>query len=128
MRNNAHLHVRRDAYRFAPPGATRSFHACDPRWDALGALERKYSPDQPRVPAGNPDGGQWTGDSPNFQGSPIRVAATVIRICIASGRSLSTDQFGNKSYSVTYQCAGGLSFTRFGLGHDFPGIVIDPFQ
>ena len=21
---------------------------------------RKYSPDQPRVPAGNPDGGQWT--------------------------------------------------------------------
>jgi hypothetical protein len=28
--------------------------------DALGALGRKYSPDQPRVPAGNPDGGQWT--------------------------------------------------------------------
>jgi CDI toxin RNase A-like protein len=23
---------------------------------------RKYRPDQPRVPAGNPDGGQWTGD------------------------------------------------------------------
>ncbi|HUC60929.1 MAG TPA: hypothetical protein VMF53_03150 [Alphaproteobacteria bacterium] len=23
---------------------------------------RKYSPDQPRVPAGNPDGGQWTGE------------------------------------------------------------------
>jgi hypothetical protein len=22
--------------------------------------ERKYSPDQPRVPAGNPDGGEWT--------------------------------------------------------------------
>jgi hypothetical protein len=27
---------------------------------ALRALGRKYSPDQPRVPAGNPDGGQWT--------------------------------------------------------------------
>jgi hypothetical protein len=25
-----------------------------------GALD-KFSPDQPRVPAGNPDGGQWTG-------------------------------------------------------------------
>lgn len=25
--------------------------------------ERKYSPDQPRVPAGNPDGGQWTDGS-----------------------------------------------------------------
>ena len=23
---------------------------------------RKYRPDQPRVPAGNPDGGQWTDD------------------------------------------------------------------
>jgi hypothetical protein len=28
---------------------------------ALRALGRKYSADQPRVPAGNPDGGQWTG-------------------------------------------------------------------
>jgi hypothetical protein len=26
----------------------------------LQRLRRKYSPDQPRVPAGNPDGGQWT--------------------------------------------------------------------
>jgi len=24
------------------------------------AVETKYDPDQPRVPAGNPDGGQWT--------------------------------------------------------------------
>ena len=23
-------------------------------------LERRYAPDQPRVPAGSPDGGQWT--------------------------------------------------------------------
>ena len=27
------------------------------------AKDRKYSPDQPRVPAGNPDGGQWTSGS-----------------------------------------------------------------
>jgi hypothetical protein len=27
---------------------------------ALRRLRHKYSPDQPRVPAGNPDGGQWT--------------------------------------------------------------------
>ncbi len=26
----------------------------------LWQLRRKYSPSQPRVPAGNPDGGQWT--------------------------------------------------------------------
>jgi len=29
-------------------------------WQAPDFAERKYSPDQPRVPAGNPDGGQWT--------------------------------------------------------------------
>jgi hypothetical protein len=26
------------------------------------ALQTKYRPDQPRVPAGNPDGGQWTSE------------------------------------------------------------------
>jgi len=29
----------------------------------LRRFRRKYSPDQPRVPAGNPDGGQWTDGS-----------------------------------------------------------------
>jgi hypothetical protein len=29
----------------------------------LRAALKKYSPDQPRVPAGNPDGGQWTNES-----------------------------------------------------------------
>ena len=32
---------------------------CDPR---LRSYVMKYSSDQPRVPAGNPDGGQWTGE------------------------------------------------------------------
>ncbi len=30
---------------------------------ALRALERRYSADQPRVPAGSPDGGQWVGNN-----------------------------------------------------------------
>jgi hypothetical protein len=30
---------------------------------ALRRFQEKYSPDQPRVPAGNPDGGQWTDGS-----------------------------------------------------------------
>jgi phage portal protein BeeE len=29
----------------------------------LRAALKKYSPDQPRVPAGNPDGGQWTNEN-----------------------------------------------------------------
>jgi hypothetical protein len=54
----------------------------------LRAALKKYSADQPRVPAGNPDGGQWTtgdggsGSSSNFpgtsrdeSGSPTRYAA-----------------------------------------------------
>lgn len=29
---------------------------------SLDKFQRRYNPDQPRVPAGNPDGGQWTGN------------------------------------------------------------------
>jgi hypothetical protein len=50
IRPNADLWMRSDAHRrFAPAPL-----------DACADGERKYSPDQPRVPAGNPDGGQWT--------------------------------------------------------------------
>jgi hypothetical protein len=52
MRPDAARWIRPDAARFLKPGT-------DPR-DVYPALAQKYSPDQPRVPAGNPDGGQWT--------------------------------------------------------------------
>jgi hypothetical protein len=29
---------------------------------SLFTVMEKYDPDQPRIPAGNPDGGQWTGE------------------------------------------------------------------
>jgi hypothetical protein len=45
----------------------------------LRRFQRKYSPDQPRVPAGNSDGGQWTsgggGQGPSATSQPIWVAA-----------------------------------------------------
>jgi hypothetical protein len=44
LRPDPKLYLRHDAHRFLPPQAD----------------ERKYSPNQPRVAAGNPDGGQWT--------------------------------------------------------------------
>jgi hypothetical protein len=34
-------------------------------------VERKYSPDQPRVPAGNSRGGQWTSERTNGGGLPL---------------------------------------------------------
>jgi hypothetical protein len=51
MRPDAYRWIRPDAARFLVPGN-------DPR-EVYPALARKYSPSQPRVPAGNPDGGQW---------------------------------------------------------------------
>lgn len=36
--------------------------------DAFDVLKAGYNPDQPRVPAGNPEGGQWTADG---LGSPV---------------------------------------------------------
>jgi hypothetical protein len=58
----------------------------DLRWDLLVLkaalrLHRRYDPDQPRVPAGSPDGGQWTsgdGSSPREmtmrRGTPLAEA------------------------------------------------------
>lgn len=42
---------------------TQSFHAVRDGWRSLLRSELRkagYNPDEPRVPAGNPDGGQWT--------------------------------------------------------------------
>jgi hypothetical protein len=79
MRPNAQLYLREDHERFLPPAEAqklrdeRKFEAdIDASRRLLAVLrrevsdirrilhERKYRPDQPRVPAGNPDGGQWT--------------------------------------------------------------------
>lgn len=53
MRPDADRWLRPDAARFLKPGRIAS--------KAFFGAERKYNPNQPRVPAGNPDGGQWTG-------------------------------------------------------------------
>jgi hypothetical protein len=52
MPPNAHLFIRPDWRRFVRP-ADRDDHP-------FALYERKYSADQPRVPAGSREGGQWT--------------------------------------------------------------------
>lgn len=52
LRPDADRWLRPDAARFLAPGVDPS--------SALPALSCKFNPNQPRVPAGNPDGGQWT--------------------------------------------------------------------
>jgi len=68
MRPNAHLCMRPDAHRFVQPDLQRRLR---PDWKRcvqpgfepviLSLLEGKanFNPSQPRVPKGNPDGGQW---------------------------------------------------------------------
>jgi hypothetical protein len=110
-RTNAHLFIRHDAHRFAPPGSPRRvgkdvvrYHwpeAADERnrqqelvaeleqiRNELALLEaerrrwrllwrKAYNPNQPRVPAGSREGGQWT----SGQGStaaPIRLAGPLL--------------------------------------------------
>jgi hypothetical protein len=55
--------LRPDAARWVRPDAARYLTPNADVTAVFPALERKYSPDQPRVPAGNPDGGQWTDGS-----------------------------------------------------------------
>jgi hypothetical protein len=60
MRPDAARYVRPDAARWLKPDAARYLRPGTDPTDVFPALDRKYSPSQPRVPAGNPDGGQWT--------------------------------------------------------------------
>lgn len=48
---------------------------------------RKYDPEQPRVPAGNPDGGQWTsGDAASEEGTDVqRIVEMAKRLNLAAG-------------------------------------------
>jgi len=90
-RENAHLYLRPDAERFMQPGARLSAKGTAQRsrfyrYELPDSAERKYSPDQPRVPAGDPNGGQWTDvtristgrvASRNTESVRIRLAANI---------------------------------------------------
>lgn len=52
--------MRPDAQRWIRPDAARFLRPDTKPASAYPALDRKYNPSLPRVPAGNPDGGQWT--------------------------------------------------------------------
>jgi hypothetical protein len=70
LRPNARLYLRADAQRFLRPDAQRFLRHdwtryVQPGFDplfvhALPEGKANFNPDQPRVPRGHPDGGQWT--------------------------------------------------------------------
>jgi hypothetical protein len=115
MRPDGERYVRPDAYRFVRPDAHRFFRPdvetpsgkVKAAWERAGSaiaaevptsipvvrrlteLLRKagFNPDQLRVPAGNPDGGQWTDDE----------SSDWIRV--AQNDKTLTDAYGNPYYS-----------------------------
>jgi hypothetical protein len=98
---------------------------------ALRRFARKYRPDQARDDRGrwvDEGGGQPTAIETVDQSLQSRLAGVIVRICTAGSRSLSTDQWGNKSHWVIYDCIGERSFRQSGPGHRFPGFVLDPFR
>jgi hypothetical protein len=89
-------------------------------------LERRYNPDQPRVPAGNRDGGQWTSDGGSGEasqpremmrrwtiprGTPaqqMRFIAARLRADAASARALERDPTWKPPPSVTSTIEGQI--------------------
>lgn len=63
LRHQCERWLRPDAARWVRPDIARYLRFGSNVVEAGLPVERKYSPNQPRVPAGNPDGGQWTDGS-----------------------------------------------------------------
>jgi hypothetical protein len=74
------------------PQFPSEFAALKVKWSGMkfAALVRKYDPNQPRVPAGDPDGGQWTNgggeqsDSESFEDLVQPVFAPAVAPAIAA--------------------------------------------
>lgn len=67
--------MRPDAARYLRPDAARWIPASLHHYLQPPPYERKYRPDQPRVPAGNPDGGQWTAEQGPPENQLVEVSA-----------------------------------------------------
>lgn len=92
------------------------------------ALKYGYDPNQLRDDHGRwtDAGGRRTRSGDLADGSPLTQVTELIRVCVVTSAS-RTIVNGIKTFRVTYECAGGRTFIREGFGHDFPGIVRDPF-
>jgi hypothetical protein len=76
-----------NAARWLRPDAVRWRMPQPKRKQATPHREAKYPPDQLRVPAGSPDGGQWT-DGGSGSAQTFEMAGTIIPVCIPVGISL----------------------------------------
>ena len=89
--------LRADAHRFIHAGWRRFVKPGSDLAALYEGFERKYRPDQPRVPPGHPEGGQWTSeagggqtDSPRPSASPfVQSILDKAKQIAAGGRSKS---------------------------------------
>ncbi len=71
------------------------------------ALLAKYDPSQPRVPAGSPDGGQWTGSESNF--SNTGEFSSSFSLAASRGRSV---RYCMAQYAIDGLLCGSLSLAE----------------
>lgn len=105
MRPDAHRFVRPAWRRFVRPGFERDH--------PFALYERKFDPTQPRVPAGDPAGGQWTNSG--SQGVALLTSAE----SGASSRRSFTVQFSGQqrsTFSEILLSNGGQNVGSFGNG------------
>jgi hypothetical protein len=60
MRSDAARYMRPDATRYIRPDVARFLKPGTDPADVFPALDRKYNPNQRRIPAGRPGSGRWT--------------------------------------------------------------------
>ncbi|MGO3929542.1 hypothetical protein NP284_14665 [Rhodopseudomonas pseudopalustris] len=106
MRPDAERWIRSDIARFLAPGT-------DPA-SIFPALDCKYSPSQPRVPAGNSDGGQWTNGGPSARWA-VNPTDVDDRQDVQRAADVQLAQVGS---SVTD--ADGLPYYATGGHHEMP--------
>ncbi|MCE3256966.1 MAG: hypothetical protein K0Q64_1049 [Nitrobacter vulgaris] len=120
MRPDAYRWIRPDAARFLVPGT-------DPR-EVYPALQRKFNPDQPRVPAGNPDGGQWTdggGGLEQIQYRPERRPIDLLEERDLGGHAI--EEHVGKSESYLKGRVRDEADRTIARGDDFRGLGVTSF-
>jgi len=87
--------------------------ACDPR---LRSYVIKYNPDQPRVPAGNPDGGQWTSEDTSDSAKRTGDVSDTVDESAAEASDTANDTGESGIPTTRLAAAGDLSCQGFAGG------------
>jgi hypothetical protein len=83
--------LRPDWRRFWKPG-----HENDPLYKLYESVERKFDPNQARVPKGQPEGGQWASDGTSDAPAPEQNGTADVQTIISRAKKLAA--MGGLSY------------------------------